>query len=90
MQDNGLAQLEQLRRLEEMKRQLLGRTLTKEALERLSRVRMVNPELSAQAELYLLQIYQSGRLRDRITDSKLKEVLGVLTKGAGKGRIVRK
>lgn len=90
MVGENLAQMEQLRKLEEMKKQLLGRILTKEAFERLSRVRMVNPELSGQAELYLLQIYQSGKLRDRITDARLRDVLKVLSSGTRGGSIVRR
>ncbi len=85
----NLAQLEQLRKLERMKKNLLGRILTKEALERLARVRMVNPELSGQAELYLLQIYQSGRLESRVTDIKLREIFGVLSGDAKSGRMAR-
>ena len=86
----NLAQLEQLRKLEEMKKNLLGRILTKEAVERLARVRMVNPELSGQAELYLLQIYQAGKLDGRVTDLKLREIFKALTKGTRKGKILRK
>lgn len=89
MREN-LAQLEQLRKLEEMKKRLLGGILTKEAFERLARVRMVNPELSGQIELYLLQIYQAGKLDRRVTDLKLREIFKVLAKGTGKGKILRK
>lgn len=89
-QQDNLMQLEQLRKLEDMKKQLLGRMLTKEAFERLSRVRMVNPELAGQAELYLLQIYQSGRLEGRVTELKLREVLKALTKDTRRGTISRK
>lgn len=90
MVGENLAQLEQLRKLEEMKKQLLGRVLTKEALERLARVRMVNPELSGHVELYLLQIYQAGKLDGRVTDLKLREIFRVLAKGTMKGKILRK
>jgi len=86
----NLAQLEQLRKLEEMKKNLLGRILTKEAFERLARVRIVNPELSGQAELYLLQIYQAGKLDGRVTDLKIREIFKVFTKGTRKGKILRK
>jgi DNA-binding TFAR19-related protein (PDSD5 family) len=88
--EERLMQLEQFRKLEEMKKNLLGRILTKEAFERLARVRIVNPELSGQAELYLLQIYQAGKLDGRVTDLKLREIFRVLTKDAKKGRITRK
>ncbi len=60
--------LQRAQQLEQMKRQLLSTMLTKEAFERLGRVRTVNPQLAAQAELYLLQMYQAGRLKQRITD----------------------
>lgn len=89
MVDN-LAQLEQLRKLEEMKKTIMVRILTKEAFERLARVRMVNPELSGQAELYLLQIYQSGRLNERVTDLKLREIFRLLGKDGREGRIIRR
>jgi len=72
-------QLKQLEQIEAMKRQILSRMLSKEAYERLARVKIVNPELAAQVELYLLQIYQSGRLDKTISDSQLKEILGLLS-----------
>ena len=78
MVDN-LNELNQAAQLEEMKRQVLGKILTKEAFERLSRVRMVNPNLAGQAELYLLQIYQAGKITGKITDEKIKGVLKVLS-----------
>ncbi len=79
--DNGVGsvgQLEQLRQIEEMKKKLLSVILTKEAYERLARVRAVNPMLAGQAELYLLQIYQAGKIKEKIPDNKLKEVLRAL------------
>jgi len=70
--------LNQLKKIDEMKRQLMAKMLTKEALERLARVKSINEDLAGQAELYLLQIYQSGKLRDKITDEKLKDILRLL------------
>ena len=72
-------QLEQLKQIEEMKKQLLSKILTKDALERLGRVRMVNPQVAGQAELYLIQIYQAGKLKTQINDDKLREVLKALS-----------
>jgi DNA-binding TFAR19-related protein (PDSD5 family) len=77
----SLEELNKMQQIEEMKRALLGRILTKEAFERLSRVRIANPQLAAQAELYLLNIYQSGRLKQMVPDDKLKEVLKALSEG---------
>ena len=79
MDINELQQAQQMKQLEEMKKQLLSKMLTKEAFERLSMVRAVNPQLTAQVELYLLNIFQSGKLLQPITEEKLKEVLQSLT-----------
>jgi DNA-binding TFAR19-related protein (PDSD5 family) len=74
-----LNQLAQMKQIEEMKRNILNRILTKEAFERLSRVRSVNPVLANQVDLYLLQTYQTGKLTESITDEKLKEILKLLS-----------
>jgi len=65
--------------LEKLKKETLRKILTKEAMERLGRVRMVNPILTQQIEIYLLQLYQTGQIREMITDEKLKEILNMLT-----------
>ncbi|MCD6477885.1 MAG: DNA-binding protein [Candidatus Aenigmarchaeota archaeon] len=65
--------------MERIKKDILRRVLTKEAMERLGRVRMVNPVLTQQIELYLLQLYQTGQIKEAITDEKLKEILNMLT-----------
>ncbi len=72
-------QLQQMQQLEALKRQVLGKMLSKEAFERLGRVRSVNPELAAQAELYLLQIYQTGKIKGTVTDEQMKKILGLLS-----------
>lgn len=74
-----LQQAQQMKQLEEMKKKLLGAILSKEAYERLARVRFANPQMAAQAELYLLQIHQSGRLKETVTDEQLKDILKLLT-----------
>jgi programmed cell death protein 5 len=75
-------EMQKMRQIEEMKKKLLATILSKEAYERLARVRVANQELAGQAELYLLQIYQSGKLEGRITDEQMKEVLRVLPSGS--------
>jgi DNA-binding TFAR19-related protein (PDSD5 family) len=79
MDPNQLQQMQQMQQLEALKKRILGKILSKEAYERLGRVRFANPELAAQAEIYLLQIYQSGRLKESITDEKMKEILKLLS-----------
>lgn len=75
---NGLNP-EQAADFEAMKKTLLRKILTKEALERLGRVKIANPLLASQLELYLVQVFQSGQLKETITDEKLKQILSVLT-----------
>ncbi len=65
--------------LEAMKKNILRKVLSKEALERLGRVRVVNPMLASQLEIYLIQLFQSGQLKETLTDDKLKQILDVLT-----------
>ena len=71
--------LQQMQQIEQLKKQLLTKMLTKEAFERLGRVRTVNPELAGQVELYLIQVYQTGQLKQQVTDGKLKDILKALS-----------
>lgn len=66
--------------LEAAKRMMLSKILDKGAMERLGRVRMANPVLASQLELYLLQLMQAGQLRETITDEKLRQILDTLVK----------
>ncbi len=79
MDMDELQRMRQLEQIEIMKKQLLGKVLTKEAYERLGRVRIANPETASQAELYILQLYQSGKLNDSINDEQMKEILRLLS-----------
>lgn len=78
-QGMGPEEMQQLKQIEEMKKQLMAKMLSKEAFERLGRVRAVNPELASQVELYLIQVYQTGKLQDKISDRKMKDILSLLT-----------
>ena len=72
------AQEEAARQQAELEAQIqaiLRRILTPEARERLSRVKLVKPELAQQVELILVQLYQAGQIRERIDDAKLKKIL---------------
>ena len=72
-------QKKQEQELENLKKNALRNILTKKAMERLGRVRMVNPTLAQQIELYLIQLYQTGQAKETIDDSKLKEILVLLS-----------
>jgi len=73
-------QMRQLQELEELKKIVIRKILTKEAIERLGRVRLVKPQLATQIELYLLQAYQTGEIKTTIDDAKLKQILDAIVK----------
>ncbi len=54
---------------------VLSRMLSKGAYERFARVRAVKPEMAAQLELYMVQLFQSGQLKGEISDEQLKQIL---------------
>ena len=62
-------------KIEELKKTIMKRILSKEAVERLGRIKLVKPELAAQLELYLLQLYQSGKIKSLISEQQLKLIL---------------
>lgn len=74
-----LKKMQQMQQIETMKKKMLSKILSKNAYERLGRVRHANPDLAAQAELYLLQIYQSGKIKGTVTDDQMKEILKLLS-----------
>ena len=81
-------ELRQAQQIDEMKRNLLAKAVTKDGLERLGRVRTVNPQLAGQAELYIIQIFQHGKLKSPVNDAQMKDVLRVLSES--KNIIIRR
>ena len=78
MGSDGISPTE-MQKIEQIKKMILRSILTKEARERLNRIKLVKPELAMQLELYLVQLYQSGKLRDQMTDEQLKDILQMLS-----------
>ena len=68
-------EMQKMQQLEAMKKIILKKVLTKEATERLGRIKLVKPEIANQLELYLVQLYQSGKIGNMITDEQLKTIL---------------
>jgi programmed cell death protein 5 len=68
-------QAEELQKMESMKKAILKKVLAKEATERLGRIKLVKPDIANQLELYLVQLYQSGKIPSMITDEQLKMIL---------------
>ncbi len=68
-------QEEMEKKLEQKKKQALRKVMTKDARERLNRVRLADEAVAQQLETYLVQISQSGQVREKIDEEKLKKIL---------------
>ena len=64
---------------EAAKEQILRAILEPEARERLTRVRMARPDIAGSVESQLIALYQQGRIRQRIDDATLRELLARMT-----------
>ena len=83
---------EDVQKTETMKVMLLRKILSRQALERLARVKLVKPEVAAHLEMYLLDLYRSGKIRSEISEEQMKMILETLS-GANRAegfRIIRK
>jgi len=78
---NDETSLDEFKKIEELKKIILKKVLSREAFERLGRIKLVKPELAGQLELYLVQLYQTGKLKENISDEQLKMILETLTSG---------
>jgi programmed cell death protein 5 len=69
---------EELERQQKQKSQiqmLLMQVLEPDARERLNTIKLTKPEFAASVEQQLVALAQSGRLKNKITDAQLKELL---------------
>jgi len=71
--------LNELKKIEELKEAVLKKVLSKDALERIGRIKLIKPDLALQLEMYLVQLYQAGKLEKEISDDELKLILKSLT-----------
>ena len=71
-------------------KKIITQILTPEARERLANIRLVRPQQAREIEFVLIQLYQQGRLRDKITDEKFKELLSNLMKRKKEIKIIKK
>ncbi len=76
-QQQGAAsqQAAQQQQVDEAKQSILRNILTPEAKERLTTVKIARPQLVEQVEMQLISLAQSGQLRTKIDDAKLKALL---------------
>lgn len=61
--------------LEQQKQALLRGILTPEARQRLTNLKMVKPEFTAQLEIQLIQLAQQGKIPVPLADEQLKKIL---------------
>ena len=76
---NTIEEIEQRKKLEKLKQDVLTNFLTKEARERLGNIRYGHPEIVEEVENMLIQSALSGRLKTVIDDKKLKELLQAIS-----------
>ncbi len=75
---NTHAQMEQAQRVEamafEIKKAVSG-ILSKDALNRLSNIRAIKPEMAQQVEIYLMEMYQARQIKPPLSDTAFKGML---------------
>ncbi|HLD39349.1 MAG TPA: DNA-binding protein [archaeon] len=79
MSSEQMQQAQQQQQMEDVLKTVMSQVLDREAKERLSNLKLVKPEIAMQLEMYLAQLFQSGQLRERITDEQLVIILKKIT-----------
>ncbi len=75
---------------EAQKKQIMIQILTPEARSRLANLRLTRKDFVEQIELQLIQLAQTGRIKAKITDEQLKELLKKVTGTKRDINIIRK
>jgi programmed cell death protein 5 len=68
----------QQKEFEDQKKLVLRTILTDDARERLGRIKAARPEMAENLENQLIMLAQSGRLKNKINDEQLRELLSKL------------
>lgn len=77
--NDGKDMEEKQREAEMQKEALLKKKLTEGARRRLNTVQMAKPEFGEQVEQQILTLVQSGRVKDRIDEDTMKQILEELS-----------
>ena len=89
-ENQQLQQQQMQQEMETQKKQIMMQILTPEARSRLANIRLTKPEFVDQIELQLIQLAQSGRVQNKITDEQLKDLLKRLSGQKREINITRK
>lgn len=76
------AQEEKQRAADDQRQTALGKILTSEARERLSRIALVKPEKARGVENMILKAAQYGQITERVTEDRLISMLGTVNEGS--------
>ncbi len=79
-QQQMMAEQQQAMEMQAQIKQVLGTILSKEAQERIANIRNVKPDFALQVEIYLLQMFQAGKLKPPLTGEQLKLILDQIVK----------
>ncbi|PSK51709.1 hypothetical protein B9Z65_2976 [Elsinoe australis] len=77
-------QEQQRQREEEARQSILNQILEPDALDRLGRIRLVKASRAEDVENRLIMLARSGQLRQKVTETQLKDMLGALSEQAEK------
>lgn len=66
---------EQQQEFEKQKKTILRAILTDDARERLGRIKVARPEMAENVENQLIMLAQNGRIKNKINDEQLRELL---------------
>lgn len=78
MQEQAQVQMQQ-QQIESTLKIIMSQILEPKARERLYTLKYAKPEMATQLEMYLVQLYQTGQLRAKITDEQLVMILRKLS-----------
>jgi len=79
----------QRRQIELQRRSILMGVLTPDARSRLANIKIAKPEYASQIENLLIQLAQSGQIKQKITDLQLKQILKKISQKKREFRIRR-
>ena len=78
MQQQQVAEQDQIQRQQQQQAQIqsvLMQAMEPEARERLNTIRLTKPDFASSVEQQIVSLAQSGRLRNKITDEQLRQLL---------------